>query len=83
MMETDRIVIIESVDSINKDGLDTPICVIHYKMSKHSPKTNYKTVISLSFYSADFLPTGSLKVIQKCCKSFNQVCQNWHFAYLL
>ena len=42
-METDTIVIIESVDSINKDGLDTPICAIHYKMSKHSPKTNYKT----------------------------------------
>lgn len=43
MMETDTIVIIESVDSINKDGLDTPICAIHYKMSKHSPKTNYRT----------------------------------------
>ena len=45
-METDTIVIIESVVSINKDGLDTPIYVIHYKMSKQSvtPKTNYKTV---------------------------------------
>ena len=25
-------IIIESVDSISRDGLDTPICTIHYKM---------------------------------------------------
>ena len=31
--------IIESVDSISRDGPDTPISVIHYKMPKNSPKT--------------------------------------------
>ena len=29
-------VIIESVDSISRDGPDTPIYVIHYKMPKNS-----------------------------------------------
>ena len=31
--------IIESVDSVSRDGLDTPICVIHYKCQKNSLKT--------------------------------------------
>ena len=40
--------IIESVDSISRDGPDIPICIIHYKMPKHSPKTKFK-VIKLSY----------------------------------
>ena len=31
-----RDIIIDLVDSISKDGSDTPIHVIHYKMSKNS-----------------------------------------------
>ena len=37
-----NIIIIESVDSISRDGPDTPIYIIHYKSLKISTLINYK-----------------------------------------
>ena len=46
--------IIESVDSISRDGPDTPICVIYFEMPKKltqnkNLKLQIKTVVSLLF----------------------------------
>ena len=35
--------IIESVDSISRDGPDTPIYIIHYKKRNNSEQENFKT----------------------------------------
>ena len=37
------VTIIESVDSISRDGLDTPIYIIHYKKRNNSEQENIKT----------------------------------------
>ena len=37
-----KYIIIESVDSISRDGTDTPIYVIHYKSQKNSALINYQ-----------------------------------------
>ena len=34
--------IIESVDSISRDGPDTPIYIIHYKKRNNSEQENFK-----------------------------------------
>ena len=36
------IIIIESVDSISRDGPDTPIYIIHYKKRNNSEQENFK-----------------------------------------
>ena len=36
LLHSDIIIIIELVDSISRDGPDSPICVIHYKNADNS-----------------------------------------------
>ena len=36
------LVIIESVDSISRDGPDTPIYIIHYKKRNNSEQENFE-----------------------------------------
>ena len=38
---SNNVVIIESVDSISRDGLDTPIYIIHYKKRNNSKKVKF------------------------------------------
>ena len=42
MHKNPKKIIIESVDSISRDGPDTPIYVVHYKSSKNSVLINYQ-----------------------------------------
>ena len=67
---------IELVDSISRDGPDTPICIIHYKMTKKLTQ-NFKKIkaIELSYleHLADFLPIGRLKDFQKCYLKFHTI----------
>ena len=42
MLRTMNGVIIESVDFISRDGTDTPIYVIHYKLLKNSAQVQFR-----------------------------------------
>ena len=40
-LELNKLLIIESVDSISRDGPDTPIYAIHYKKPKNSDQFDF------------------------------------------
>ena len=61
--------IIESVDSISRAGLDTPICIIHYKNCNNSVQ------LKVGAYSR-FLSNKPKRIHKDCHKCLNQIRQN-------